>query len=84
RFAPCVFEYVYMARPDSIIDGVSVYDARVGMGRRLADKIARKLPLGLVDVVVPVPETSRIAALHCAARLGLPFEEGLTKNRWGR
>eukprot|EP00903_Cladosiphon_okamuranus_P018779 g17276.t1 len=82
RFKPCLFEYVYMARPDSIIDGVPVYAARVAMGLRLAKKIARQVPLGEVDVVVPVPETSRVAAMHCAARLGLPFEEGLTKNRY--
>ncbi|CAB1119142.1 unnamed protein product [Ectocarpus sp. CCAP 1310/34] len=81
-FQPCLFEYVYMARPDSIIDGVPVYAARVAMGLRLAKKIARQVPIGEVDVVVPVPETSRVAAMHCATRLGLPFEEGLTKNRY--
>ncbi|CAM9117379.1 unnamed protein product, partial [Sphacelaria rigidula] len=81
-FKPCLFEYVYMARPDSILDGVPVYAARKAMGLRLAKKIAREiLPVGEVDVVVPVPETSRVAAMHCAASLGLPFEEGLAKNR---
>ncbi|CAM9861587.1 unnamed protein product [Scytosiphon promiscuus] len=82
RFKPCLFEYVYMARPDSIIDGVSVYAARVAMGLRLAKKITRDVPLEEIDVVVPVPETSRVAAMHCAAHLGLPCEEGLTKNRY--
>ncbi|CAM9979721.1 unnamed protein product [Ascophyllum nodosum] len=86
KFKPCLFEYVYMARPDSIIDGVpasyGVYAARVAMGLRLAGKISRQISVGEVDVVVPVPETSRVAAMHCASCLRLPFEEGLTKNRY--
>jgi amidophosphoribosyltransferase len=82
KFTPCIFEYVYMARPDSILDGVSVYAARAQMGVSLAAKVLRELPLDAIDVVVPVPETSRIAALHLAAALELPYEEGLTKNRY--
>jgi amidophosphoribosyltransferase len=82
KFTPCIFEYVYMARPDSILDGVSVYAARAKMGVSLAAKVLQELPLDAIDVVVPVPETSRIAALHLAAALGLPYEEGLVKNRY--
>ncbi|KAG5176900.1 amidophosphoribosyltransferase [Tribonema minus] len=83
--SPCIFEYVYMARPDSVLDGVSVYQARAAMGRRLARKVTAAMaatPHMAIDVVVPVPETSRISALHLAQALGLPYEEGLTKNRY--
>ncbi len=80
--APCIFEYVYFGRPDSIIDGVSVYAARKAMGDRLADKIRTLHDVSEIDVVVPVPETSRISALQCAIKLGVPYEEGLNKNRY--
>lgn len=80
--SPCVFEYVYFGRPDSIIDGVSVYRARQLMGNYLADKIRRTHDITEIDVVCPVPDTSRVSALQCALALGLPYEEGLTKNRY--
>jgi amidophosphoribosyltransferase len=80
--APCVFEYVYFARPDSLIDGVSVYDARLRMGEYLADKVARTMRLGDIDVVMPIPDSSRPAAMQLASRLNLNYREGLIKNRY--
>jgi amidophosphoribosyltransferase len=82
RHVPCVFEYVYFARPDSIIDGVSVYAARLRMGEFLADRVAESLPLGDIDVVMPVPDSSRPAAMHLAHKLNLTYREGLVKNRY--
>jgi len=82
QLVPCIFEYVYFARPDSLMDGVSVYDARLRMGERLADKLARTLRLGDIDVVMPIPDSSRPAAMQLAARLNLPYREGLIKNRY--
>lgn len=82
QLVPCIFEYVYFARPDSLIDGVSVYDARLRMGEYLADKVARNMRLGDIDVVMPIPESSRPAAMQLAARLNLDYREGLIKNRY--
>ncbi len=82
QLVPCIFEYVYFARPDSLIDGVSVYDARLRMGEYLADKVARNMRLGDIDVVMPIPDSSRPAAMQLAARLNLDYREGLIKNRY--
>ncbi len=79
---PCIFEYVYLARPDSIIDGTSVYQARRHMGRRLADKILRQWPNHDIDVVIPIPDTSLTAAFELANRLGVLYCEGFVKNRY--
>ena len=77
---PCLFEYIYFARPDSVLDGVSVYDARLNMGKVLAKKIkGENLD---IDVVIPVPETSRISALEIAGYLNIPYREGFIKNRY--
>lgn len=80
--SPCIFEYVYFGRPDSTLDGVSVYEARKLMGDHLAEKIKRLHDVSEIDVVVPVPETSRVSALQCALKLGVNYEEGLNKNRY--
>ncbi len=80
--APCMFEFVYLARPDSIIDGVSVYDSRVKMGEFLADRMKRTLPDAQIDVVIPIPDSSRPSAMEMAHRLGLPYREGFVKNRY--
>ncbi len=82
RSAPCVFEYVYLARPDSILDGVSVYRARLRMGRALARKVRRVWPVCDLDVIIPVPETSCTAALELALGLGVKYREGFVKNRY--
>jgi amidophosphoribosyltransferase len=80
--APCMFEYVYLARPDSIIDGVSVYEARLRMGEFLAEKMKRAMPHAPIDVVIPIPDSSRPSALELARCLGLPYREGFVKNRY--
>lgn len=80
--APCIFEYVYFARPDSIMDGVSVYESRLQMGKKLAEKIKRVYPDHGIDVVIPIPDTSRTSALQAAYDLDRPFREGFIKNRY--
>ena len=81
-YSPCIFEYVYLARPDSVIDQVSVYKARLKMGEKLADKILRLYPNNDIDVVIPIPDTSCTAALPMAHRLDVKYREGLVKNRY--
>lgn len=80
--SPCIFEYVYFARPDSIIDGISVYETRLKMGEKLAHKILREFPDHDIDVVIPIPDTSRTSALQAAYTLNRPFREGFIKNRY--
>lgn len=85
-FTPDIFEYVYFARPDSVMDGVSVYRSRIEMGNKLATKIRKYFPnndvLGEIDVVIPVPDTARTSALQCAVSLNVPYREGFVKNRY--
>jgi amidophosphoribosyltransferase len=82
RLIPCSFEYVYLARPDSIMNGISVYEARLRMGDRLADTITTHLDKGDIDVVMPIPDSSRPAAMQVAQKLGIEYREGFYKNRY--
>ncbi len=82
RHTPCIFEYVYFARPDSIIDNISVYRARMRMGEKLADKLKRERPDHDIDVVIPIPDTSRTCALQLAQKLGIKYREGFNNNRY--
>ncbi|MBP5998174.1 MAG: amidophosphoribosyltransferase [Azonexus sp.] len=81
-YSPCIFEYVYLARPDSVIDGVSVYEARLAMGELLAEKVRKNIPVEEIDVVIPIPDSSRPSAMQLAQVLGIPFREGFVKNRY--
>jgi amidophosphoribosyltransferase len=82
RHTPCIFEYVYFARPDSIIDNISVHKARMRMGEKLAEKLRRQRPDHDIDVVIPIPDTSRTSAMQLAAALGVRYREGFVKNRY--
>jgi amidophosphoribosyltransferase len=82
RLNPCIFEYVYLARPDSVMDGISVYKTRLRMGVSLAEKIRRQFSHLRIDVVVPIPDTSRPSALQLANHLNVPYREGFIKNRY--
>ncbi len=82
QLAPCLFEYVYLARPDSIIDGVAVFKSRLRMGEKLGELIMREWPDHDIDVVIPIPDTSRTSALQLANLLGLKYREGFIKNRY--
>jgi amidophosphoribosyltransferase len=79
---PCIFELVYLARPDSVLDGVPVYNVRLRMGDYLAEKIKRELPDVPIDVVMPIPDSSRPAAMQVAKKLGVEYREGFFKNRY--
>lgn len=79
---PCIFEYVYLARPDSLIDGASVYATRLKMGEYLAEKIKHEIPAGDIDVVMPIPDSSRPATIQLAMKLGIEYREGMIKNRY--
>jgi len=82
RLTPCIFEHVYLARPDSIMDGINIYHARMQMGEKLAEKIKRVMPEHDIDVVIPIPDTSRTSALELAQHLGVTYREGFIKNRY--
>ncbi|MEO7151685.1 MAG: amidophosphoribosyltransferase [Burkholderiaceae bacterium] len=79
---PCMFEYVYLARPDSIMDGVSVYQARLDLGQTLAQRLISTMPPSEIDVVIPIPESSRPSAMQLAQKIGKPYREGFVKNRY--
>jgi len=79
---PCMFEYVYLARPDSVIDGISVYQARLNMGETLAQRVISTMPPSEIDVVIPIPESSRPSAMQLAQKIGKPYREGFVKNRY--
>ena len=79
---PCIFEHVYFARPDSVIDGISVHNARLRMGELLAKRISEEYPNHEIEAVIPVPDSGRIASLDLAKHLGVPYREGFVKNRY--
>ncbi|HEY8907419.1 MAG TPA: amidophosphoribosyltransferase [Rhodoferax sp.] len=79
---PCIFEFVYLARPDSVLDNISVYQARLNLGEALAKRVISTVPPNEIDVVIPIPESSRPSAAQLAQLLGLPYREGFVKNRY--
>ncbi len=79
---PCIFEYVYLARPDSTLDGISVYQARLNLGESLAKRVVSTVPPSDIDVIIPIPESSRPSAMQLAHLLGIPYREGFVKNRY--
>ena len=82
KLHPCIFEYVYLARPDSVIDGISVYEARIRLGNELANEVMKLPDWETIDVVVPIPDSSRPSALELASKIGRPYREGFVKNRY--
>ncbi|MEN9630584.1 MAG: hypothetical protein RJA10_3812, partial [Pseudomonadota bacterium] len=82
RLHPCIFEFVYLARPDSVMDGISVYQARLNMGETLAQRLISTMPPSEIDVVIPIPESSRPSAMQLAQKIGKPYREGFVKNRY--
>jgi amidophosphoribosyltransferase len=82
KLYPCIFEFVYLARPDSVLDGISVYQARLNLGETLAKRVVSTVPPNEIDVIIPIPESSRPSAMQCAQLLGLPYREGFVKNRY--
>ena len=79
---PCMFEFVYLARPDSVMDGISVYQARLNLGESLAQRVINLMPPSDIDVVIPIPESSRPSAMQLAQKIGRPYREGFVKNRY--
>jgi len=79
---PCIFEFVYLARPDSVLDGISVYQARLNLGETLAKRVVSTVPPNQIDVIIPIPESSRPSATQLAHLLGVPYREGFVKNRY--
>jgi amidophosphoribosyltransferase len=79
---PCIFEFVYLARPDSVLDGISVYQARLNLGESLAKRVVSTVPPSEIDVIIPIPESSRPSATQLAHLLGIPYREGFVKNRY--
>lgn len=82
RLVPCAFEYIYLARPDSVLSGISVYDTRLRLGETLAEQVEREITLGDIDVVMPIPESGRPSAMQLAHKLGLDYREGFFKNHY--
>ncbi|MEP7280997.1 MAG: amidophosphoribosyltransferase [Rubrivivax sp.] len=82
KLYPCMFEFVYLARPDSVMDGISVYQARLNLGETLAQRVISTIPPSAIDVVIPIPESSRPSAMQLAQKIGKPYREGFVKNRY--
>ena len=82
RLLPCSFEYIYLARPDSVLSGISVYDARLRLGDVLAEQVVAEVPKGDIDVVMPIPDSGRPSAMQLASKLGVEYREGFFKNRY--